>query len=499
MRAFVALLSIIAPACTVISSDLLRGSDAGAGSGSDAGSDAGSGGSGMPVTDGLVLDYEFDDCRGAVATDSTTGNHNGTITGASTIWSSTAGRHGCDVTMAAVNPATAYVTVPAGIFTTVSDFTIAAWVRMTSNPSWSRLYDLGGNAAGFMYLSTNGYAVGTTNDIGIDADWYFASNTTDSFLGTSSALPTGVWKHIAITGKGSTGERHIYIDGFPAADMSSSQPISPSQYEPLGDSWIGKSRFDSSGDPGFPGEIDEFKIYNQILTLDELANLAWPQSDYHDWHFDEAGGTTAADSSDFAANTAANFTATLSNGATFAVNLGILGNAMDFTGGASGTASPSAEINGNPLEGCATPNQLTVALWLRIHAFATNSHVFDFGGTGTDLYLAPSNGTSQLAVGMTSSRGNLTITHSPIAADDSWHHVAVTMDATSNVSLYIDGAQVQVQATSVKAADFAGAAITEAYLAKSRGSDPYFNGSIDELRVACRAYTPDEIKNLAHK
>jgi hypothetical protein len=100
---------------------------------------------------------------------------------------------------------------------------------------------------------------------------------------------------------------------------------------------------------------------------------------------------------------------------------------------------------------------------------------------------------------MTSSRGNLTVTHSPIAADDSWHHVAVTMDATSNVSLYIDGAQIQVESTAAKASDFAGTAITQAYLAKSRGNDPYFNGSIDELRIACRAYTPDEIKNLAHK
>jgi hypothetical protein len=507
MRTLFASLAIVSSACTVISSDLLNGGGSGSGSGSKMDASVGSGsgpGSGIPVTDGLVVDYEFDECSGTVAGDATTGKHDGTITGATTIWSGSGGRHGCDITMAPVNPATAYVTVPAGIFTNVSDFTIATWVRMTSNPSWSRIYDLGGNAAGFMYLSTNGYAVGTTNDIGVDADWYFAptgSATTgvDSYLGTSTALPAGVWKHVAIIGKGSTGERHIYIDGFPAADITSSQPISPSQYEPLGDSWIGKSRFDSSGDPGFPGEIDEFKIYNQILTPDQIANLAWPQSDYHYWRFDEAGGTTAADSSDFAAGSGSTFTATLSNSASFAVNLGILGNALSFGGGSAGTSSPYAEIDGNPLAGCAAANELTIAAWIQIKAYATNSHVFDFGGTTTDIYLAPMNGTSQLAVGVTSSGGTLTITHSPIAADDSWHHVAVTMDATSNVSLYIDGAQVEVQSTTAKASDFAGTAITQSYLGKSRSNDPYFNGAIDELRVACRAYTPDEIKNLAHK
>ncbi|HEY1815357.1 MAG TPA: LamG domain-containing protein [Kofleriaceae bacterium] len=507
MRALVVSVTLVSSACTVITSDLLSGGP-GSGSGmhmdASIGSGSGSGpGSGTPVTDGLVLDYEFDDCSGTVATDATAGKHDGTITGATTIWSGSGGRHGCDITMAPVNPATAYVTVPAGIFTNVSDFTIATWVRMTSNPSWARIYDLGGNAAGFMYLSTNGYAVGTTNDIGVDADWYFAptgsaSAGVDSYLGTTTALPTGVWKHVAITGKGSTGERHIYIDGFPAADLTSSQPISPSQYEPLGDSWIGKSRFDSSGDPGFPGEIDEFKIYNQILTPDQIANLAWPQSDYHYWRFDEAGGTTAADSSDFAAGSSS-FTATLQSSASFAVDLGILGNAIAFGGGGAGTSSPYAEIDGNPFATCDKSNELTIAAWIQIKAYATNSHVFDFGGAAADVYLAPMNGTSQLAVGLTSPGGSLTITHSPIAADGSWHHVAVTMDATSNVSLYIDGAQVEVQSTAAKASDFAGTAITQAYLAKSRSNDPYFDGSIDELRIACRAYTPDEIKTLAHK
>jgi hypothetical protein len=470
----------------------------------DASVGSGSGpGSGSSVTDGLVVDYEFDECSGSVVTDATSGKHDATITGASTIWSGSGGRHGCDIAMLPVSPATAYVTVPAGIFTGVSDFTIATWVRMTSNPSWSRIYDLGGNAAGFMYLSTNGYAVGTTTDIGVDADWYFAPTGSatagvDSYLGTSTALPTGVWKHVAITGKGSTGERHIYIDGFPAADLTSSQPISPSQYEPLGDSWIGKSRFDASGDPGFPGEIDEFKVYNQILTPDQIADLAWPQSDYHYWRFDEAGGTTAADSSDYAAGSAS-FTATLTNGASFAVGVGILGNALGFAGGSAGTSSAYAEIDGNPLANCASANQFTIAAWIQIKAYETNSHVFDFGGASTDIYLAPSNGTSQLAVGITSTNGNVTVTHSPLAADDTWHHVAVTMDATGNVSLYLDGAQVQVETTTAKASDFAGTAINQAYLAKSRSNDPYFNGAIDDLRIACRAYTPDEIKNLAHK
>jgi hypothetical protein len=39
--------------------------------------------------------------------------------------------------------------------------------------------------------------------------------------------------------------------------------------------------------------------------------------------------------------------------------------------------------------------------------------------------------------------------------------------------------------------------LTGGYLGRSRAQDPYLNGAIDELRIACRAFTPDEIKNFS--
>jgi hypothetical protein len=63
--------------------------------------------------------------------------------------------------------------------------------------------------------------------------------------------------------------------------------------------------------------------------------------------------------------------------------------------------------------------------------------------------------------------------------------------------MYVDGALVlsQTNTTNVTPADFA--ATTENWLGRSRFPDPYLNGSIDDLRIACRAYTADEIKSLA--
>jgi len=51
--------------------------------------------------------------------------------------------------------------------------------------------------------------------------------------------------------------------------------------------------------------------------------------------------------------------------------------------------------------------------------------------------------------------------------------------------------------TTVRPADFA--ATTDNYLGKSRfeATDSYLHAALDDLRIACRAFTADEIKSLA--
>jgi hypothetical protein len=72
----------------------------------------------------------------------------------------------------------------------------------------------------------------------------------------------------------------------------------------------------------------------------------------------------------------------------------------------------------------------------------------------------------------------------------------VTVAANHMVTMYADGAVIASAASpNVTPADFA--SVTDLWLGKSRFADPYLNGSIDELRVGCRALTGDEIKNLA--
>lgn len=478
--------ALAAGGCNVIKSDLLGGDGTTDGSTSldDAGTDSGS--YDFPM-EGLIANYEFDDDSGTVATETMRDLHG--MLSDPTMWT-TMGRHGGAISMNGATPATQYVTLPNGLLTGVDDFTISVWVKLTGNPAWARIYDIGNGlpdpANRFMYLTTSGFTMDMPD--GIHASSYGGSTSNESIIATGTYLPLNVWKHIALTGSG--GERRLYIDGFPAKSIDSGPAIAPREMEPISPvSWIGKSRF--TADPGFPGLMDEFRIYNRVLTASEIADLAHPQQDYSHWRFDESSGAGAADKSD------RGLPAALASGAAWSA--GRLGGAVNLGGGDAGSNAPHVVITGNPLGGCNT--QFTISAWIRISEDVTDARVFDFGaGTTHSIYLAPNNGTG-MQVGMKSPRGTfeLVTTTPPVPADSTWHHVAITMDGANVVVLYIDGSPVKTQSSAtVRVSDF-GSSIDEAYLGRSRGNDPFFNGGIDELRIGCRALTPDEIKNLAYR
>ena len=285
---------------------------------------------------------------------------------------------------------------------------------------------------------------------------------------------------------GHDGDRTLYVDGVPAMSVTGGPIVAPQEMEPIGaQSWLGKSRFP---DPGLDGMLDEFKIYNRVLTQTEIEDLAWPKHDYSDWRFDETSGTTAADSSDNAVPTA------LANGVTWTT--GRLGGAIDFPGGAGNAPGPTVTFGANPLAACT--DQLTVSAWVKLRTLDPWTRIFDFGNSNVSfIYLAPTDGMG-VHFAMVSPHGvfDLKSTTPPLPGDDMWHHLAVTVDPAGLATIYVDGAAIVSATSPVPVSDFAGN-LSDLWLGKSRFPDPYLNGSIDELRIGCRALTGDEIKNLA--
>jgi hypothetical protein len=435
------------------------------------------------VEPGLLLEFAFEDAATVVTDRSGRGKH-GTLSDVSA-WTAS-GRSNRGLALTGGNPATRFVTLADGVLTGTAEFTITVWIKANTTLPWVRIYDIGNGKADpenrFMYLTLNGFT-GVVND-GIHAASYGGSPSNESILATSTQLPTGVWKHIALTGSG--GERTLYIDGFPASHVTGGPVVAPSEMEPIApNSWLGKSRFP---DPGLDATLDDFRIYGKLLSATQIADLAWPQRDYSYWRFDERSGATAKDSSDAAIPTV------LANGPTWTA--GKQGGAIDLAGGAAGATGPQVVLATSPLASCTT--QLTIAAWIKLRTLTPWSRVFDFGtGLVSFIYLAPTDGTG-MHFAMVSAAGvfDMVTATPPIAADSAWHHVAVTVDPAGLVTLYADGAAVKTQTSAtVKPSDFA--ATTENWLGRSRFPDPYLDGAIDELRISCRAYTADEIKNLS--
>ncbi len=90
-----------------------------------------------------------------------------------------------------------------------------------------------------------------------------------------------------------------------------------------------------------------------------------------------------------------------------------------------------------------------------------------------------------------------------LTVDDQWHHIAVVLDSDgspdiSEVQLYVDGQPESV--AGVKAAPIDTASDQNVTIGiYHAGSDPFFNGMIDDMRVYRRALTEEEIQELAEE
>jgi hypothetical protein len=478
-RPGLAAIACVATACNVITPELLGGDGATV---VDAPTDAAPPPDATPVPN-LRVYYAFD-LGGTTAVDDSGHGHHGSVIGGPA-WSPE-GRRGGALQLGGGTPAAQFVTLPSGMLDGVEDFTIATWLNLPSNVAWARVYDLGNGLADpaqrFMFLTIAGYPGGT--GVGLHASSYGGAVDNEIVLSAQAVLPTGVWKHVALTGSG--GARTLYVDGHPVVTVTTALDVPPRVLEPIGgNSWLGRSRF--AVDPGLIGRLDEFRVYDRVLSTSEVQDLAWPGADYSHWRFDEGGGPTAVDSSDRSVD------GTLTAGATW--TSGRLGQAIALPGG--GATGPHVALGSAPLAGCTS--QASVALWVKLTAVANGSRVFDFGtGAGTYVYLAPSDGgVTRVGLGAGGATASVTSATASLPADGAWHHVVVTFDA-STVALYVDGfAIATTSGVAIRPGDLAGT--TENWFGRSRAGAPSLAGALDEIRIGCRALTGDEIRLLSRR
>ncbi len=177
------------------------------------------------------------------------------------------------------------VTVPSPVgwpFST-SGLTVEAWIRPDDTSDRS----LRGIVEGQNFVLTLDYGDNTA------AAFSIAIGPTDAAVTPSGSLDEGRWDHVAGTYDGTT--IRIYLNGVLVG--STTQPVGG----PVGISgdvnigfWVGAY--------GFPGTIDEVRIWDTVHTQEEIARLmVLPLSGSEAnligyWRFDDGAGQIASDS-----------------------------------------------------------------------------------------------------------------------------------------------------------------------------------------------------------
>ena len=157
----------------------------------------------------------------------------------------------------ALNGTSGFVQLPSTV-ANHAQITVATWVYWNGGANWQRLFDFGNDEAQHMFITPK--SASNTLRFGIRTGGLY--ETIDA-----PALPTGAWTHVAVTL--GTGGGRLYVNGVQVA-QSTTMTLRPTDIMPVAN-YIGRSQF---ADPLLNGRVDDFSIYNYVLTPANIASLA---------------------------------------------------------------------------------------------------------------------------------------------------------------------------------------------------------------------------------
>lgn len=237
------------------------------------------------VDPNLVGWWKFDETSGTTAYDSSGNGYNGTL-GGNPQWVA-----GYRESALQFNPADGndYVELDIGsLIPTLDECTFSIWVNWSGRPNtvvggWQRIFDFGTSIANYIYLCPSTGTANAAMSVAITAN-NFRWDVVDASTG---ALPTG-WHHIAVTISKSSRIMILYLDG----DVVGSKTGCANSVSNLGNTttnWLGRSQYYSLPEygPYFKGSLDDFRIYNRILSQAEIKN----EAELDDIGFAEITGT----------------------------------------------------------------------------------------------------------------------------------------------------------------------------------------------------------------
>ncbi len=201
--------------------------------------------------------YQADAASGSTLSDSSGNGKTAALNGSYSFASGVSGN--------ALSLSGGYASLPAGIVSSLNDFTISTWVKLSSLSSGSRIFDFGTGTSVYMYLTPQ--AIGTNLP-------RFAITTGgaggEQQVNSSTAIPVGVWTHVAVTLSGNTCT--LYLNGV-AVGSNTGMTVHPAAMGSTTQNYLGKSQY---ADAALQGSIDDFRLFGRALSASEVLALSTP-------------------------------------------------------------------------------------------------------------------------------------------------------------------------------------------------------------------------------
>ena len=159
-----------------------------------------------------------------------------------------------------------YVDLPISpLLGSLTNSTFALWVDFSNEGgAWQRIFDFGINETFNMFLTPRTDTGGPMRFAITITGW------TDEDQTTAPATLASGWHHVVVTLNADNDTHTLYLDGDIVAENTSTR-YTPSDLGETTQNWLGRSQY--GADAYFDGSLDDFRIYNRVLTPGHVEGL----------------------------------------------------------------------------------------------------------------------------------------------------------------------------------------------------------------------------------